>query len=132
MIGIDTNILVRYITQDDARQAALAVRFIEGTLSAAEPGHASLVTLAELAWVLRSNYAATPEEVAGAMTLLLTDARFVVQAKSAVWAALDMYRDGGVDFGDTLIAALDRDAGCARTMTFDTKATRIPGMTLLR
>ncbi len=132
MIGIDTNILVRYITQDDARQAALAVRFIEGGLSAEAPGHASLVVLAELAWVLRSNYEATPDEVVRAMTLLLTDARFVIQEKSAVWAALDIYRDGGLDFGDTLIAALDRNAGCTQTMTFDAKATRIPGMTLLR
>ena len=131
VIGIDTNVLVRYFTLDDSRQAAAATRFIERGLSAEQQGHVCHVSLAELAWVLRSNYDADAEEVTRAMMFLLTDARFFVDDKSSVWMALDIYRDGGVDFGDAMIAAVARRRGCSKTMTFDRKATRIPGMTLL-
>lgn len=132
MFGIDTNVLVRYFAQDDRRQAAAATRFIERTLSPARPGHVSLVALAEFSWVMRRVYRNTVPDISQALTLLLDDGRFVVQQADAAWAALDAYRSDGVEFADALIAALDRDAGCAETLSFDRNAARIPGVTLLQ
>ncbi len=131
MIGLDTNLLVRYITHDDARQAAMVTRLIETRLSTENQAHISLVTVAELIWVLISNYDIERLELTDAMAELLCDDRFVFQDKDAVWAALDRYRDGDVDFGDALIAALDRLHGCTKTLTFDKKATRLDGVELL-
>lgn len=131
MIGLDTSVLVRYFTHDDARQSPLAVRLIERQLDARQPGHVSLVALAELVWVLRTRYDAAKETVAEIVAHLLADQRFVVQEASAVWAALDGYRHAAIDFGDALIAALDRTQGCSHTVTFDRGAARIEGMTLL-
>lgn len=131
MIGVDTNVLVRYFTEDDAAQTPLAVRFIEGTLGAENKGHVSLVTLAELVWVLRSRFAAQVAEISTAVMHLLSDARFAVQDESAAWLALDLYQQDGVDLSDALIAAVNRLHGCTHTVTFDDKATRIPDMKLL-
>ena len=91
----------------------------------------SLVALAELVWVLRSVYGAGRGLVVDIVDHLLADRRFVVQQRDAAWAALDVYKTLAVDFGDSLIAALDRGAGCAETFTFDRGATRIPGMRAL-
>jgi len=131
LIGLDTNILVRYFTHDDARQTPLALRLVDEQLDPAHPGHISLVTLAELVWVLRTVYGAERETVIDIVSRLLGDARFVTQASSSVWAALDAYRNAPIDFGDALIAALNRDAGCLETLTFDRGAARISGVRLL-
>lgn len=131
MIGIDTNVLVRYFAQDEPRQSRQATRFVERELSAAQPGHVSLVALAELVWVLRSRYAAAKDMVVDIVAHLLSDDRFVVQHDAATWAALDAYRDSAVDFADALIAALDRASGCSHTVTLDRRAARIDGMRLL-
>jgi len=131
MIGIDTNVLVRYFAQDDARQSLIATRFIEHTLSPVHPGHVSLVTLAEFIWVMRSVYRNSVDDISQVLLLLLDDSRFVVQQAGAAWAALDAYRTLEVDFADALIAALDRAAGCTATVTLDRNAERIPGVTLL-
>ena len=131
MIGLDTDILVRYFTHDDARQTSLALRLVDEQLDPTRPGHISLVTLAELVWVLRTVYGAERETVIDIVSRLLGDARFVTQASSCVWAALDAYRNAPIDFGDALIAALNRDAGCLETLTFDRGAARIAGVRLL-
>jgi predicted nucleic-acid-binding protein len=132
LIGIDTNVLVRYFAQDDLRQSRVATRFVERGLSIDQPGHVSLIALAELVRVLCARYAATPIEIDLAVTQLLSDQRFVVQDSRAAWSAIDAVREDGVDMGDALIAAVDRLHGCTHTVTFDAKATRIAGMTLLR
>jgi predicted nucleic-acid-binding protein len=132
VIGIDTNVLVRYFAQDDPKQSLSATRFIERKLSTRDQGHVSLVALAELVWVLRTRLAAATDEVSAVVSVLLSDARFVVQDAAAAWAALDLYQQAGVDLADALIAAVDRLHGCTHSVTFDAKAARIPGMTLLR
>ena len=132
MIGIDTNVLVRYITQDDPAQAALARRFVEKTISPERPGHVSLVVLAEMVWVLRTRYSASRGEIADAVEELLADPRLCLQEEDAVWRAVDEYELESVDFADALIAAIDREQGCTHTVTFDKAALRIAGMTLLQ
>ena len=131
MIGIDTNVLVRYLTQDDPRQADLATRFVEHDLGPHERGHISLVTLAELNWVMRTRYAASREAMSEALLRIIADRRFAIQDEHAAWVALDAYRAPGIDFADALIAAVDRLHGCSRTVTFDRGAARVQGMSLL-
>lgn len=131
MIGLDTNVLVRYFAGDDPAQSRTAAKLIDGTLGPGVPGHVSLISLAELVWVLRSSYAARRNEVAAVVTQLLVGPQFVVQESEAVWIAVDTFEQTGVDFSDALIAALDRRSGCDHTVTFDRHATRIPGVVLL-
>ena len=131
MIGIDTNVLLRYLTQDDARQSALAARFIDRQLTTADPGHVSLVVLAELLWVLATRFRASRAEMIAVVTELLSDPRFAVQDERAVWLAVELAEKVVIDLPEALIAFVNRTHGCERTVTFDVGASRIPGMTLL-
>ncbi len=132
MIGIDTNVLVRYLTQDDARQSLLAAHLIEQRLSAQSPGHISLVALAETVWVLASHYRASAAQVIAAVATLASDSRFVVQHERAVWLALDACEAGEVELSDALIRYVDKECGCVSTVTFDRKASRHAGFELLK
>jgi predicted nucleic-acid-binding protein len=132
LIGIDTSVLVRHFTQDDAEQAAVAGRFLLRDLSNARPGHISLVALAEMCWVLRSRYKTARDEIITIIESLLTSPNLCVQDENAVWAALDECESGKVSVGDALIATVDRLHGCSHTVSFDSKACGISGMMLLR
>lgn len=131
MFALDTNVLVRYIAQDDRRQAALAVRFIENELSAESRGYVSLVALLETVWVMESRYEADRPTVAGILNDLLDTACLEVQDAESVRDATAHYRDGGVDLHDALIASLAGKRG-AQVVTFDKKAARKLGMTVLK
>lgn len=130
MIGLDTNVLVRYLAQDEPKQAALATRLIE-SLTAGEPGFVSHVVLAETLWVLESCYAAEPARVQQVVDALLRSSGILVERAESVWRALRQFKQGGGDFADTLIAVSAADAGCRATYTFDKGAAKRAGMTLL-
>jgi len=131
VIGLDTNVLVRYLAQDDPQQARLATRLMERTLSEDEPGYVDHVVLCELGWVLERCYGVDRARLAGIVEGLLTARELVVEDADAVWAALRAMRAHGVDLADALLAARHRAAGCERTVTFDRRAARLPGMSLL-
>jgi predicted nucleic-acid-binding protein len=128
LIGLDTSVLVRYFTQDDAVQGPAARRFLQETLTAERRGHVSLVTLAELAWVLRSRYRARRDEIIDAVEALIAAPNMRVQDENAVWVAIDECQRSNVGLADALIAAVDNLHGCTHTVTFDDKATRNAGM----
>ena len=130
MWALDTNVLVRYFTQDDQRQSAAASRFIEEELSAARPGFVSLVTLLETVWVLESRYGLEPPGMCDLLEDLLQTSSLQVQDAPAVRRAIVPYRKGGVDLHDALIVALAAERG-AQAVTFDAKASRRLGMRLL-
>lgn len=130
MIGIDTNVLLRCLAQDDPRQTAAATRFIESLRPDAR-GHIALLTVAELVWVLKRRCRATAAELAAAILQLLSDERFVVQDRHPLWLALDIVERSNADLADALIACVDLERGCSHTVTFDRAALRIPGMALL-
>lgn len=132
MIGLDTNVVVRYLAQDDARQAAAATRLIEGSLSAEVRGFISIMTLAEVLWVLASNYRVNRAALAEVVEGLLTAPQLTVDRAECVWRALHAYRDSKADFSDALIAELGKEAGCVKTMTFDRQAAAHPGFEALR
>ncbi|HEU0195815.1 MAG TPA: type II toxin-antitoxin system VapC family toxin [Nevskiaceae bacterium] len=131
MIGIDTNVLVRYLVQDEPQQAARVTRLLE-SLSAEEPAFVSVVVLAETVWVLESCYAADIDQIEKVVeTLLRTDAVHVA-AVDVVWRALRRFKADRGDFADTLIAELAKAAGCRTVYTFDRAAAKRAGMTPLR
>jgi predicted nucleic-acid-binding protein len=130
VIGLDTNVLVRYLAQDDARQSPLATRQIE-SLTPGAPGHVSLVTLVELVWVLTGCYGSTREEIVTVLDALLRTQGLVVAQADTVWQALRLYRGGKADFADCLIERCNAKTGCAETVTFDRAAAKHCGMRLL-
>lgn len=131
MTGLDTNVIVRYLAQDDARQSALATHLVEQELSDRQPGFISLVVLVETGWVLRRAYAATEGEWRATVRDLLDTRQFAVERRDLVDGALTRLGEGGGDFADALIAEAAAAAGCDRTVSFDRGAVRL-GMTLLR
>ena len=132
MIGLDTNVIVRYLAQDDVRQAAVATRLIEGSLSAEARGFVSIVTLAEVVWVMTSNYRAARAAVADIVEGLLTAPQLAIEKADVIWRALRAFRESKADFSDAVIVELGRDAGCANTVTFDRGAAAHPGFEALR
>lgn len=130
MIGLDTNVLVRYITQDDPPQSARANRVVDA-LTVQSPGFVSLVTVVELTWVLESCYSAQRTQVAEALDVLLRTKELRVEQAETVWKALRVYRNGKADLADALIERGAAAAGCDRTLTFDRGASRHAGMELI-
>lgn len=122
MIGLDTNVLVRYFAQDDAEQSARATVLIE-SLTDAKPGYLSQVVLIELVWVLQRCYDASREMTADTLERLLRTQELAVQDAEQVWQALRIYRQGG-DFADCLIARVAMAAGCNEVVTFDKGAVK--------
>lgn len=131
MIGIDTNVLVRYIAQDDAAQSRRATSFIEKQCSAAEPGFVGAVALVEVVWVSESSYRATREEVADIVRRILSIKQLVVQDAETAWKALRLFESSKADFADCLVALGAIEAGCKSVVTFDKQASKA-GMTLLK
>jgi predicted nucleic-acid-binding protein len=130
MIGLDTNVVVRYIMQDDPKQSPKATRLIESLTSDA-PGFVPLVAMVELVWVLESSYRLEREQVAEALDLLMRSKEVVIDRADLVLQAQRRYASGGSDFADGLIERIAHAQGCTATMTFDTGAARNAGMTLL-
>ena len=134
MIGLDTNVLVRYLAQDDAKQAVLATRLIEKRLTTTNQGFISLVVVAELCWVLSSLYAATMDELVATLDDLLNTPRFFIEKREVLQAAIARLKTPSSrkeGLADALIAEIAAHAGCTTTMTFDKTAVRSAGMTLL-
>jgi predicted nucleic-acid-binding protein len=130
MIGIDTNVLVRYIMQDDAKQARKATKLIE-SLDSDNPGYIAIVSAVELYWVLTSCYELTGQQFAQALEAILRTRQLVVEQADQVARALRVFAQGKADFADCLIARSASGAGCVRTMTFDVGASKHAGMTLV-
>ncbi len=130
MIGLDTNVLVRYIMQDDVKQAAKATQLIEA-LDGDTPGYITMVSVVELYWVLTSCYDLTEQQVAQALEAILRTKQFLVERADQVMRALRVFGEGNADFADCLIERSASGAGCEKTMTFDVKAAKHAGMTLI-
>ncbi|MGA2856584.1 MAG: type II toxin-antitoxin system VapC family toxin [Candidatus Sulfotelmatobacter sp.] len=130
MIGLDTNVIVRYLTHDDPAQTAAAVKLLDSLLPD-EPGFLSLVVIVELVWVLESFYRAKKNEVTQVLETLLSNDRLVVERSEIVWLALRKFTGGRADFADCLIERSGHGAECQYTATFDRKAATGAGMRLI-
>lgn len=130
MIGLDTNILVRYLTQDDPAQSQRATGIIERQLTEENPGFISVVTMVEVVWVLDRVYRLAAAEIAAAIEHILETDVLVVQNEQEVFTSMIALKEGRARFSDALIVALGEMAGCSYTLTFDRKALCIPGVKL--
>ena len=124
MIGLDTNVLVRFVVQDDPEQAEAAGRLIENRCTRESPGLVSGLVLAELVWVLRGAYRLEKPVVVSVLRQILQTAELTVDNPALVWAALSDFENGSADFADCLIGHGNHAAGCGATFTFDRKAAQ--------
>ena len=130
MIGLDTNVIVRYIMQDDVKQSPMATRLIEAR-SAASPGFVPMVAVVELVWVMSSAYELDKRQLIAALEGLLRTKELVVEGGETVWKALRLYQSANADFADCLIERSASANGCEKTMTFDRDAAKGAAMTLV-
>ena len=130
MIGLDTNVLVRYIAQDDSKQSPKATRLIEA-LTVDAPGYVSIVSVVELVWVLMDCYALTRSEICEVLETLLRTKEIIVANTDTTWKALRLFKEGKADFADCLIERSANEAGCSYTTTFDRDAAKHCGMQLI-
>jgi predicted nucleic-acid-binding protein len=122
VIGLDTNVLARYIVRDDPRQAAAATRLIEERCTAESPGWVSTIVVCELAWVLQGVYGLTREGIAAVVEAILTSNELQVESADTVWQALRKFRKGPADIADYLIGLTGCAHNAAPTFTFDKRA----------
>ena len=130
MIGLDTNVLVRYIAQDDPQQAARAVHLIEEVCGEARPGFVTIVALAELVWVLEECYHAGKAEIVVILQRILRTKQLVVEETEIAWRAVRLFEASPADFADCLIDRIGAAHECEYTATFDKKAAKA-GMHLI-
>jgi len=127
MIGLDTNILVRLLVEDDLVQSAQAKHFVERRCTPESPGFINCVVLAELVWVLGSIYHFGRAEIAAAVETLLAGRDRVFEYHDDVQKALAEYKTGNIGFTDAMIARINLARGCEATATFDRKAAKLEG-----
>lgn len=130
MIALDTNVIVRFLVQDEAEQSRRATELIE-ELSPDDPGLVSREVLLELVWVLERAYGYSRLEIASAIDGLLSSSELILEAADDAGPALDLYRSEGFGFADLMIAAAARRLGASEVVTFDRRAARLPGVRLL-
>ncbi len=130
MIGLDTNVLVRYIMQDNPKQSLKASQLIDA-LEDTNRGFVSLVSVVELVWVLSACYDLKREQIAQALDVMLRTRQFAVEQTDQVLRALRVFVSSKADFADCLIERSAAQAGCEKTLTFDVGAARHAGMTLI-
>ena len=132
MIGLDTNVLLRYLVQDDPTQSPKATEIIERRGTKEDPGFVSLVSILEIVWVLGSLYKRTRGEIADHIEMILAVDTLEVQNEQEVYQAVIALRNGSGTFEDALIGALGVWWGCSATVTFDENAVkRLNGFQLL-
>lgn len=131
MIGLDTNVLVRYFTQDDPAQAKQANRIIK-RCSRKSPGYINLVVLAELFWVLSSRYQYSREQQVSLLRNMLQLEDLILESPDQVYTALRLFKNHKIQLADCLIAVLNKQAGCEKTYTFDKQAGGLDSFSILR
>lgn len=124
MIGLDTNVLVRYLVRDEPQQFARAAGLLETVLTQENPGYVSVVALVETVWVLERLYRYSAADIARALEALLAIDVLIVAEEQAAFEAM-LALENGASFGDALIGRLGRRAGCDYTATFDKRASRL-------
>lgn len=124
MIGLDTNVLVRFITDDDPVWSKPATRFVETVCTPARPGYINLLVLAEVAWALRSREDFSKKRLAALIKEMLEADNLKLERKDVVQRALVLFEDDKAGFADCLILAINEDAGAMPTYSIDKAAVR--------
>ena len=131
MIGLDTNVLVRYLTQDDPAQFARAAAFIDAASEREEQFLINAPVLCELVCVLATVYDYSREEIAQALEQIFTTAQFEIERLDEARQALGDFRSSQADFSDALIGRINRSLGAKHTVTFDRNLKAVETFRLL-
>jgi predicted nucleic-acid-binding protein len=132
VIGLDTNVIVRYLVQDDPKQSPVATRFVERSLSPESPGFVTAITLCEIAWVIADCYGADRHRIREVIEGLLTSRQIVIEHAELAWKALRAWDASSADFSDALVGQIVAARGGEKTVTFDRAAAKLPGFELLQ
>ena len=127
MIGLDTNVVVRYLAQDDPVQSRKATDLIENRLTVEEPGFISILAMVETVRVLERSYDLSASELAAAIERMLQIDSLLIESEQEVFMAMVALKQGLGSFSDALVSAIGVRAGCEYTVTFDKKALRFAG-----
>ncbi len=132
MVGLDTNVLLRYLVQDDPAQSPRATEIVERRLTRRDPGFVSLVSILEIVWVLGTLYKRSRLEIADHVEMILAADTLEVQNEQEVYQAVVALRNRTGSFEDALIGGLGAWRGCSATLTFDQNAAkRLNGFQLI-
>lgn len=131
MIGLDTNVVLRYLAQDEPRQSKAARDLIDNELTRDEPGYIAAISLAEIVWVLKRLYGASRHEIADSVEGLLSAPTIVVEHRGLLRQAVQDFRGTTAEFSDCMIACINANAGCDVTVTFDRAAAKLARFKLL-
>ena len=131
MIGLDTNVLVRYLVQDDPGQSRKATQVIAKRCTRDDPGFVNRIVLCELVWVLESAYGYSKDTIVVVLEKLLRTSQLKIEDMQSAWIAFRMYQKGKADFADCLLGATNRIGGCNETVTFDQAASKLEDFQLL-
>jgi predicted nucleic-acid-binding protein len=129
MIALDTNVLLRFLVQDDEAQGTIATRIIETELRTEMPGFVTTVAVLELYWVLRTQYGFASDIATDAIKALMSTPSLVFEQAEALQIALD-FEHG--DLADNILHEVAKAQGCSGTITFDKKFARLDGVELLK
>ncbi|GAA4352362.1 type II toxin-antitoxin system VapC family toxin [Variovorax defluvii] len=132
MTALDTNLLVRLLTNDDSRQAAKVEAWLREHATARSPAYVDHIVLCELSWVLERSYGYARDVIRGALAALLDQEHLKIESPSLVRQALGLHETGPADFSDYLLAVRAQAAGHAPILTFDKRAARTSTHQLLR
>lgn len=131
MIGLDTNVLVRHLVQDDPGQSRKATQVITKQCTRDDPGFINRIVLCELVWVLESAYGYSKDTVVAVLEKLLRTSQLKIEDVQAAWTAFRVYQKGKADFADCLMGTTNRLGGCEATVTFDQGAGKLEGFRVI-
>lgn len=131
MASLDTNVLVRYLVQDDEPQFLLAKKLVRSAVGAGETLHIPVTVMLELEWVLRSNFKFSKVQVTSILSALLSSQELSFESETAAEIALALYVKGAADFADCMHVALAHMVGESPLWTFDRAAAKVDGAKLV-
>ncbi|NMG22197.1 PIN domain-containing protein [Brasilonema bromeliae] len=131
MNGLDTNVLVRYLVQDDIEQGRLAAEYIKQVKASGQTCFINNIVLCELVWVLKSSYKLGRSEIIDVLEKILRTDVFDFENRETAWLSVQDMKKGKADFSDYLIVKLNKQASCSETATFDTKLQKVEEIRLL-
>jgi predicted nucleic-acid-binding protein len=131
MAALDTNILIRFLVEDDAAQCAAAKKLIRKCVREGETLYVPVTVALELEWVLRSSFGFGKPAVVAVLSQLLSATELAFESEGALELALVLYGQGSADYSDCLHVALANVAGEKPLWTFDKAASRVDGARLL-
>lgn len=127
MIGIDTNVIIRYIVQDDTEQTIAATKLMEEVCNPDNPGFLNHIVMCEIVWVLKRSYKQSKESIYQVIEQIIRTDRIAVEDIQLVWRALETFKEKKADFSDCLLGQRNLQAGCEYTATLDDAASKAMG-----